>query len=62
MPLSQIFKVANMCFSAIRENKIRAKFFEFTVLKTHKTTTKPSTTTVTLLVQIESSTPQNIIP
>ena len=31
MPYSRIFKVANMPFDTIRENKILAKFSEFTV-------------------------------
>ena len=30
-PMSRIFNVANMCFSAIQENKILTKISEFTV-------------------------------
>ena len=31
MPKSRIFSVANMSFNAIRENKLFAKFSEFTI-------------------------------
>ena len=33
MPQWQIFNMANIAFNAIRENKIFAKTFEFTVVK-----------------------------
>ena len=33
MPKSQFFYIANMHFNAIRENKILAKFSEYTVFK-----------------------------
>ena len=35
MPQSQICNIANMSFNAIRENKILANIFEFTVCDLH---------------------------